>query len=180
MTIGDIASMIIALGTIGSLMYISRQVNVARQQAKGQFLLALDAQFEKFTDLTVRMTIDRNFVPQGKEWAEVWGLMSVFERINIMVEDKIMDVAIVDRLHGFRLVKLIANDAIFQRLSATGAEWQDFIDLCYAVAAHREKQKASLDDKAFIGRVRTLSKETHNLSNPFEFDPNASRSSSNP
>ena len=52
MTVGDIASLIIALGTIGSLIYISRQVNVARKQAKGQFLLALDGQFEKFNDIT--------------------------------------------------------------------------------------------------------------------------------
>src|SRR5215213_5812611 len=161
MTVADIASLIIALATTGSLIYISRQVNVARQQAKGQFLLALDAQFEKFNDITVRLVREHDFVPQGAEWAQVWGLMSVFERINIMVEDKIMDIAIVDRLHGFRVLRLIANDAIFQRVSATGAEWQDFIDLCYALAHHREERKVSPDDKPFIERVRTLSKDTH-------------------
>ena len=171
MTIGDIASLIIALGTIGSLIYISRQVNVARQQAKGQFLLALDAQFEKFNDITMRLVRESDFVPQGSEWAQIFGLMSVFERINIMVEDKIMDIAIVDRLHGFRMLRLIANDAIFDRVSATGSEWQDFIDLCYALAAHREARKVSPDDKHFIERVRTLSKDSHNISNPFGFDP---------
>ena len=173
MTIGDIASLIIALATTGSLIYISRQVNVARQQAKGQFLLALDAQFEKFNDITLRLVRDTSFVPQGMEWGQVFGLMSVFERINIMVEDKILDIGIVDRLHGFRMLKLIANDAVFQRVSATGSEWQDFIDLCYALAAHREERNVSPDDKLFIERVRTLSKDSHNFSNPFEFDPSA-------
>jgi hypothetical protein len=173
MTVGDIASMIIALGTIGSLLYISRQVNVARKQAKGQFLLALDAQFEKFNDITMRLVMEPNFVPQGQEWAQIFGLMSVFERINIMVEDGIMDVAIVDRLHGFRLLKLIANDSIFQRLSETGAEWQDFIDMCYSLAQHREEHKISPDDKPFIQRVRTLRKDTRNFSNPFAYDPAA-------
>ena len=67
MTIGDIASLIMALATTGSLLYISRQVNVTRQQAKGQFLLALDAQFEKFNGLTLRMVNEKDFTPQGTD-----------------------------------------------------------------------------------------------------------------
>ena len=178
MTIGDIANLIIALATTGSLIYISRQANVTRLQAKGQFLLALDGQFEKYNDMTMRLVTEKDFTPQGTEWLQVWGVMSVFERINIMVEDKILDVAMVDRLHGFRLLLIIANDAVFKRIQAAGSEWQDFIDLCYALAAHREERNVSPDDKPFIERVRTLSKDSHNFSNPFEFDPSATTTGS--
>ncbi|MBA3870966.1 MAG: hypothetical protein ABI970_08565 [Chloroflexota bacterium] len=167
MTIGDIATLIIALATTGSLIYISRQVNVARQQAKGQFLLALDAQFEKFNSITGRLVNEQGFTPDGKDWYEIWGLMSVFERINIMTEDKILDIGLVDRLHGFRLRSLIANDTIYQRLGATGSEWQDFIDLCYAIANFRE-QKADPRDKTFIERVRKLNKSSAK-NDPFRF-----------
>src|SRR5262249_12732719 len=119
MTIGDIASLIVALATTGSLLYISRQVNVTRQQTKGQFLLALDGQFEKSNGITLRLVNEQGFHPVGNDWPLVWALMSVFERINIMVEDKILDVGLVDRLYGFRLVFLILNDDIYHRVEAT-------------------------------------------------------------
>ena len=167
-TIADIASMIVALATTGSLLYISRQVNVTRQQAKGQFLLALDDQFEKFNGMTFRMVSEKDFTPEGKDWAQIFGLMSVFERINIMVEDQILDVPLVDRLHGFRLMSLIANDAIFHRVQSAGVEWQDFIDLCYAIADHRHSTRTSEANKAFRARVYQLSKTTQSK-NPFGF-----------
>jgi hypothetical protein len=161
MTIADIASLIVALATTGSLLYISRQVNVARRQAKGQFLLALDAQFEKFNNMTVRLVNEPGFTPDGKDWYEIWGLMSVFERINIMCEDKILDIALIDRLHGFRLRSIIRNESIYQRLGATGSEWQDFIDLCYALADYYEQQTEPAHHKTFIERVRKLDKTSY-------------------
>ena len=169
MTVADIASLIIALATTGSLLYISRQVNVARQQAKGQFLLALDAQFEKFNDLTVRLVNEQGFTPTGNDWREIWGLMSVFERINIMMEDKILDVGLIDRLHGFRLVSIIANDGIYQRLGTTSAEWKDFINLCYAIADYRRKYVPDPADEPFIKRVHTLNKHARRVINPFQY-----------
>ncbi len=169
MTIGDIASLIVALATTGSLIYISRQVSVSRLQAKGQFLLALDAQFEKFNNITVRLVNEQGFTPVGGDWPEIWGLMSAFERINIMVEDNILDVGLVDRLHGFRLLHIIANDSIYERLEATGAEWQDFIDLCYAIADHRGKGDVNATNKAFIKRVSKLNKDSRTIRNPFQF-----------
>ena len=170
MTIGDIANMIIALATTGSLIYIARQSNVVRLQAKGQFLLALDGQFEKYNEMTMRLVTEKDFIPQGVEWIQIWGVMSVFERINIMVEDKILDVAMVDRLHGFRLFLIIANDAVFKRLQGAGSEWQDFIDLCYAVAEHRRAADMTPAEKSFYLRVQQLTKTTRST-NPFGFDP---------
>ena len=169
MTISDIASFVVALATTGSLLYISRQVNATRQQTKGQFLLALDEQFEKTTAITIRLVNEEGFRPTGTDWPEVWHLMSIFERISIMVEDHILDIGIVDRLYGFRLLALIANDDIYQRLTLSGIEWQDFIDMCYSVADHRERQGAKRRDAAFIERVRKLNKDTHAVRNPWRF-----------
>jgi hypothetical protein len=169
MTITDFATILVALATMGSMLYVARQVTVTRRQTKGQFLLALDEQFEKSNMITVRLVNEADFKPVETDWYEVWRLMSVFERINIMVEDKILDVAIVDRLHGFRLLYLIANDAIYERLQATGADWQDFIDLCYAIADYRKKSSADPRDAAFVERVYKLSKQTRKLTNPFGF-----------
>jgi hypothetical protein len=174
-TLTDIATVILAVATTVSLIYIGRQVRVTRQQTKGEFLLALDAQFERTSDVTLRLVRETEYKPVGDEWIPVWRLMSVFERINIMMEDNILDVDIIDRLHGFRLTLLIANDAIYERLKLTGAEWQDFIDLCYAVADYRERKSVSPQDSVFIERVRKLSKDTHTLNNPFDVQQPASQ-----
>jgi hypothetical protein len=169
MTLTDIGTMILAIATTASLLYISRQVRVTRQQARGQFLLALDAQFERVNAITVRLINETEFKPAGDDWYDIWRLMSVFERINIMVEDKILDIPIVDRLHGFRLLSILANDDIFHRVQAMGSEWQDFIDLCYAIADHRQRNGVAERDKVFIERVHQLSKEINPAKNPWRF-----------
>jgi hypothetical protein len=168
-TISDMASIALAIAGVGSLLYISRQVNVARQQTKGQFLLALDEQFEKATEITIRLLNEPGFKPVGVAWGEVWKVMSIYERINIMVEDKIIDIGIVDRLYGFRLMAIIANDDIYQRVQAMGAEWQDFIDLCRAVVRHRRRKKPAPTDALFFERVRSLDKELRASENPWRF-----------
>lgn len=169
MSVSDIASIIVALATTGSLLYIARQVRITRQQTKGQFLLALDEQFEKSVPITVRVVNEPGFTPTGSEWPQIWRLMSVFERINIMVEDGILDIGLVDRLYGFQVVSLIANDAIYERVKLTGAEWQDFVDLCHALAGYRQQSGAAAHHAAFIERVGNLNKQARFLKNPWRF-----------
>jgi hypothetical protein len=169
LTISDMSSIALAIAGVGSLLYISRQVNVARQQAKGQFLLTLDGYFEKLNEITARLLNEEDYKPVGRGWGEIWQLMSLYERINIMVEDKIIDIAIVDRLYGFRLLAIVANDAIFQRVQSMGAEWQDFIDLCHAVAKHRRRKNPSPNDAVFFERVQSLDKQLRAPGNPWKF-----------
>jgi hypothetical protein len=169
MSISDLASIILAVSATVSLLYIARQVSVTRQQTKGQFLLALDEQFAKSRPILQRFVGEPNFRPEGQEWPKVWALMSVFERINIMVEDKILDIGIIDRLHGFVLLGIIANNEVYERLLATGAEWQDFIDLCRAIAKHRRRKGAGPHHAAFLERVEALDKETRLLKDPWQY-----------
>src|SRR5215475_5142663 len=146
-----VATLILALATMISVVYIARQFNLTREQAKGTFLLALDEQFQATYAIGLRMLGEPNFVPQGDEWIDIWRTMSVFERMSVMVDDGILDVALVDRLHGFRLLSILANDAIYQRLQSTGGEWRDFIHMCYLIAAHREHSADINDtDRDFI------------------------------
>src|SRR5690349_11633163 len=103
MSVTDIANLtlaagtlILALATMISVVYIARQFNLTRQQAKGTFLLALDEQFEATNPIARRLVGEPNFTPNGDEWIDVWRTMSVFERMSIMVDDGILDVAMVD------------------------------------------------------------------------------------
>ncbi|MEO8394222.1 MAG: hypothetical protein ABI700_14625 [Chloroflexota bacterium] len=70
-TLTDFATLLLALVTAISLFYISRQVNVTRQQTKGQFLLALDEQFERFLEITVHLLNEPGFTPVGVQWGQV-------------------------------------------------------------------------------------------------------------
>ena len=169
MTISDFASIILAISGTFSLIYISRQVSVTRQQTKGQFLLSLDELFAKSREVYIKLNAEPNFVPQGAEWPQVWALMSVFERISIMVADKILDVGIVERLYGYALMGLVANEAIYQRLLSTGAEWQDFIELCQRIAKKRRGTKMGPRHAAFFERVMALDKEAMHLKDPWKY-----------
>ncbi len=169
MTIADLASLILAVVTAISLLYIARQVSVSQKQAKGQFILALDEQFAQSREITARFASEPQFRPEGREWTKVWALMSIFERVSIMVEDKILDLEIVERLWGFVLVRLIENDAVYQRLHATGAEWQDLVSLCHAIAKGPRRKSSHHRDKAFVDRLLTLEKDSRRMENPFEF-----------
>ena len=177
MNIGEITNLVLALATLLlaivtmiSVIYIARQFRLTQQQAKGTFLMALDEQFDATNTMTRRMVTEPNFTPNGEEWIEVWRMMSVFERMSVMVDDRILDIALVDRLHGFRLLIIIGNDAIYQRLQSTGGEWQDFVHMCYLIADHRERLPDVNDaDRKFIARVRTLNKHARKVANPFAF-----------
>ena len=164
MTMLDVATLLLALSTTTTLFYISRQAKLAGQQTRGQFVFALDEQFEKFSAITTRLLNEQTFTPVGSEWGEVWGLVRVFERINVMIEDRIFDVWLVDRLYGCYLLSIIANDSILGRLKSSEVEWQDFIELCFAVAHHRW-HGVSARDTAFVQRVHKLEKKSRGIKN---------------
>jgi hypothetical protein len=169
MDIDSIASIAYAATGIISLLYISRQVAITRHQAKGQFLLALDEQLEKSSDTTLRLFNEQNFEPTGKEWGEIWLLMNIYERINIIVEDRILDIDMVERIYGFRVIAIILNDAIYQRIQEMGAEWHDFIDLCNKLARHYSQGKHKYGNELFCERVKKLDKHSERLANPWKF-----------
>ncbi len=60
-------------------------------------------------------------------------------------------------------------DAIYQRLASTGAEWQDFIDLCYAVADTRLNNHDLAHDTVFVERVHKLNKQARDPQSPWNF-----------
>jgi hypothetical protein len=161
MTLADFGSLALAFVTTISLIYVSRQVRVSRLQTKGQFMLALDEQLKPFASITLALANKQvPFTPQSQDWFQVWSYLSVFERMNIMVEDGILDVAMVDRLYGFRLAAILGNDDVFKMVQQAGGEWQDFIHLCKVVAERREQNHVADYDQTFIERAKQLRTDT--------------------
>lgn len=161
MTAADFGSIALAFITAISLIYVSRQVNATRLQAKGEFIQALDRQFRDYNRIGIDIIRNRqHFAPKSDDWREIIGYMGVFERMNIMVEDKILDIALVDRLYGSRPILLLSSDEVYQMVSESGAEWRDFIHLCRRIADHRRQVHVADYDQPFIERASKLTTDT--------------------
>lgn len=56
--------------------------------------------------------------------------MGVFERIQLLVERKILDIKTVDRLFSFRVINIVLNDHIrSEKLGEKAEFWPDFLEL---------------------------------------------------
>ncbi len=159
MTAADFGSVALAFIATLSLIYISRQVNATRLQTKGEFLIALDRQLQDYTRVALELIRNRQMSPTTDEWLEIVGYMGVFERMNIMVEDGILEINMVDRLYGSRLILLLSNNEISEMVRESGGEWRDFIHLCRLIADHRRQVHVADYDQAFIDLVSTLTSD---------------------
>ena len=131
-----------ALAAVAGILYAAIQLRASRKLAKGQFLLRLDERFDKHDD------VNRKLRPSGvwakpdagpssdSEWATVDGYMGLFERINVLVRDGIMDMETVNKLYGYRVRNIAANFRIRQaKLEIERHMWHDFIELERRLAA---------------------------------------------
>lgn len=136
----DIATIATAVGIILTgvgLIFTGLQVRDARRVAQGEFLLRLDELFRDHHPVHLRLRPGGEWAGSEKgpqspaEWAEVEAYMGLFERINLLIERKIVDKETVDRLYGYRIRNIVANDVIRQaKLVRARASWQDFVNLC--------------------------------------------------
>lgn len=160
MSIGDFANIVMAIATIGSLIYIARQVGDTRKHTKGQFLLEVDDRLRIYNHIHERLIND--YPPLDPEtdkdihWPEVWQYIGFFERINIMLDDNILDIGLIYRLYGYRVYRIIHNDTLFAELMDGADAWQDFIRLCHAIVVYRKAEGADQVDLDFIERVNQL------------------------
>ena len=111
-----IGLVLIAIG----LIYTGYQIHGSKTAARGEFLLHLDEMFQQHNETHTRLRPgglwgDGKTGPASvEEWVAVERYMGLFERINILVEDKIIDIDTVDRLYGYRVINISRNKIIQQ------------------------------------------------------------------
>jgi hypothetical protein len=142
-----------------ALFVASRQLGVAARQlggereateyqgrnSRGEFLLGLDQAFRAH-DTTHRKFRPATGVPaegvgiwygedaigprDAGEWADVEACMGLFERVNLMIDDELLDPVAVRRLRGYRIANIQSNPKVMaEKLLKRSAGWQDFIAL---------------------------------------------------
>jgi hypothetical protein len=165
---GDIVTiasvLVAAVGVAFAARYAKRQIGVAQDQLKaareqleqqsqttrGQFLLALHEQFREHDDIHLRLRNAesdykwwRGRQPSGKAWAEVEAYMGLLERVWMLVKSNSIDIEVIERLYGYRVVNIVINDKIREEKlndQATAKYWVDFIELWRALdRAHTER-----------------------------------------
>ncbi len=97
----------------------SKQLKQQSQTTRGQFLLALHERFREHESIHLRLRNAesdykwwRGPEPSGDEWAEVEAYMGLFERVWMLVKGKSIDINVIERLYGYRVVNIVINDKI--------------------------------------------------------------------
>lgn len=132
----------IVLTGIG-LIYTAIQIKRSRKIARSEFLIHLYELMEQHNELHARLTgggwpVGRKGPETREEWIKVGRLMGLFEYIQILVEDGVLDVDTVDRLYSYRILPLVNNELIYQRhLTKANNTWKGFKKLWESL---REKE----------------------------------------
>lgn len=141
MEVAQLLVAIVGLAGVGFGIWSGlKQLNHTTAVARSSFLLQLDNAFVRHEEAK------RNLRPGGKWWKEgvhkedrdAWILieayMGLFERVQVMIEDGVVDLQGFDDLYGYLLVNIVDNTSIREaKLESNLAPyWQRFIDLCEA------------------------------------------------
>lgn len=138
-----------ALTGIG-LIYAGLQLRLARKIAKAQFILHFDNLF--LEHLPVAKNLRGKWRIDGgpgtlDEWIAVEAYMGLFERIQIMIEDGVIDLKVFDQLYGYRLFYIVENTIIREhKLVQRKDQWVRFIKLWRSLAS-LEKPNEDLNEK---------------------------------
>lgn len=100
------------------LFYSAQQLKAAKKIAQGDFLLHLDEMFRRHDRVHRRLRpggdwhLSQDGPANADEWADVDSYMGLFERIKILVDNNIIDLDTIERLYGYRIYNIVANDTI--------------------------------------------------------------------
>jgi hypothetical protein len=134
-----------------------------QRASQAQFLLALDDAFRQHDPTHRKFRPPQAGLAQGdpdgvvglwhgarargpstaEEWADVEAYMGLFERVNAMIDRGLLDVDMVQRLHGYRISNIVSNPRVVeQKLLRLAGGWQDFL----ALARRLKRWPSALED----------------------------------
>jgi hypothetical protein len=119
------------LVALGGFYYPGRQLLHSQRSAQGSFLLDLEHVMRQHDEVHRKpdSPAGKRWAPLDEEWPAIEAYMGVFERIQLLVEEKILDLETVDRLYSYRMISIIRNDHIRrEKLVEKDAFWPFFCD----------------------------------------------------
>ena len=144
-----IAALLTAIITFRIANATQASLEEARKNSLLTLLSRLDEELRPHEDVALKLRpggvwfngIDSPKSPQ--DWLAIESYMGSFERIQFLIEQKIIDIDTVDKMYGYRLSNIVMNPTIFEeKLVLRGRAWSSFIELWKALADHRKKSKS--------------------------------------
>jgi hypothetical protein len=134
MTLTDIITALGAILTGVGLIYAGIQIKLSRKTTRSQFLLQLYQLMEQHNEVHARLTglgwSDGKTGPDTvEEWIKVGRALGLFEYINILVKDGLIEIDTVDKLYSYRLFHLVNNEIIRNRHFNAHSGWDGVIEL---------------------------------------------------
>lgn len=129
--LATVATITATLIAAGGLFYTGMQWALSRKATAAQLLLQIDELIRQHDDVFEGLK-DRRLT--GEEFT-VRRAMGALERLNVLVEAKLVDLSLIDDLHGWRFKRLEANDKVQERLKNHPEGWKQFRALSSKLAA---------------------------------------------
>jgi hypothetical protein len=159
--VGAGATSVAALVAIIALTYAARQTRSGREAAQatrdatvaatrtaeGNFLLHIEELWSSHFDVHLRLRPGGDWAAPDKgpqtseEWARVEHYMGLFERLNSLVNNEVIQADYVARFYGYRVNNIWANEVIRSaKLERERDHWEDFIQLSETIVAARPRR----------------------------------------
>ena len=72
--------------------------------------------------------------PSPEEWPAIEAYMGVFERIQVLIDERVLTLRTVDRLYSYRVLNIVSNDHIrAEKLVEKEQFWPDFCKLWHGL-----------------------------------------------
>lgn len=128
------------------LFYTAKQLKASQKIARGEFFLHLDELFYQHDKVHLQLRpggawADGKGGPtSGEDWVAVEKYMGLFERIKVLIDDGLVDLDTIDKLYGYRVFNIVANQTILQeKIEKEVKSWRKFIELWRALEKNRSK-----------------------------------------
>ncbi len=141
MTAADWLTGLGLLFTCCGLFYNARQLRLARKVARAEFFFNLDPVFREHAAVEAKLRGEwQGSGPTSlEEWLAVEEYMGLYERIQVMVDDGIVDLDSFHKIYGYKLFYLVNNKMIHShKLVARASHWVLFIKLWRSLEALKE------------------------------------------
>lgn len=147
-SVTGVAGVVIGLGglivAIGGFYYAGSQLRLSKLTAQATFLLHLDEHLRQYDNVHRKLDSEDGprWNPSEDDWPAIEAYMGVFERMQFLVERRVLNIQTVDRLYSYRIINIVRNDRIRSEKLCKKAEfWPDFYELWHSLQGERYWQK---------------------------------------
>jgi hypothetical protein len=155
--------LVTAIGSVAAvvgIVFVWLQVRASRRVAQGEFILRLGELLNGYEPIA-RVLIQKQWKPDddGVSLNEMVRYMEMFDQMKILIDYRMIEPAIFQRLFGYRLYFVVMNDYLYRtQLLENSQWWPDTIALSKLTAKHQivDSDNSFFNWSAFRERVSRL------------------------